>query len=43
MPVPYIQEVGNQPGKLAISTLSELWYNEKIQNSKLKVDADENK
>ena len=24
-PAPYIHKVGNQPGKLAISTLSELW------------------
>ena len=24
-PVPYIHKVGNQPGKLSISTLSELW------------------
>jgi hypothetical protein len=24
-PAPYIHKVGNQPGKLFISTLSELW------------------
>ena len=27
--VPYIQEAGNQPEKLAISTLPDLWYNGK--------------
>ena len=27
-PAPYIHKVGNQPGKLSISTLSELWYTE---------------
>ncbi len=26
---PHIHKAGNQPGKLSISTLSDLWYNEK--------------
>ena len=32
-PVPYIHKVGNRPGKLPISTLSELWYNKNIQTA----------